>query len=77
MTAIPAQPRAGGIRLIRLIFGWPRGIIAIRWGRSPARRNDRRVVCFSIERGDIPAMQNSAEHGPPLMLNGILFNQRL
>jgi hypothetical protein len=32
---------------------------------------------FSIERGDIPAMQDSAEHGPRPTLNGILFNQLL
>lgn len=30
---------------------------------------------FSIERGDIPGMQNSAEHAPRPMLNGILSNQ--
>ena len=32
---------------------------------------------FSSERGDIPAMQNSTEHGPSSMLNGILFNELL
>ena len=75
---LAAQARAGGIRLIELILGGPRGIITIGWGRFPARRNDRHVISFfSIERGDIPAMQNFAEYGPRPMLNGILFNQLL
>ena len=35
-----------GIRLIRMIYSSPRWMIAIRGGRSPARRDDRQVVCF-------------------------------
>ncbi len=45
-------------------------------GRRPAGMIGTSFA-FSIERGDIPAMQNSAEHGPRPMHNGIPFNQLL
>ena len=77
--AIPvaAQPRAGGIRLIRLNIGPLRCITAIRWGRPQPAGMIGSSFAFPIGRGDIPAKQNSAEHGPRPMLNGILFSQLL
>lgn len=82
--AIPvaAQPRAGGIRMSCLTCGPLRTTIAASWGRSPAPGPRPAGMigtsfAFSIERGDIPALQNSAELGPQPMLNGILFNQQL
>ena len=61
--------------LIRLIFVQPRGIIASRWGGPRLAGMIGTSIAFSIERGDIPAMQNSADLGPQPMLNGILVNQ--
>ncbi len=52
------------------------GAEGVRGGPRPAAITATAFV-FSIERGDMPALQNSAEHGPRPMLNGILFNQLL
>lgn len=58
----------------RLNSGQLRGIIAIRWGAVAPEGLIGTAFVFSIERGDIHAMRNSAEHGPRSLLNRILFN---
>ena len=54
------RARIGRIRAFILTPALPRRIIVIARGRSPGGRTDRQSFACSIERGDIPATQNSA-----------------